>query len=519
MRITPSISLSWTIEREIDSEECREEEDPQPEDPDPPNPITPDLPEPIHINNCDKKLYGWHLLEFQELTYNENGNGSISGTFTSGIHKGKSVSGSPYNSFSESYKAGIGGSGSRTGIYYKPNGYGGYLFDENGALIPANYSPYSDDENYGDKWLEPRRTKIWLYNPSKEPSFIRTVQSSNKDGKIYTYVQERTYICYEKAAMFNEFSLTKRSEGVIPDYFYMVRAQYWWNNGGVTLSSKSNEFRGTFYPDYTNVYTTNSVSKFKTNLYQPEEITPPDPLPEIGYPKMSKKCCSDPKLMKMVKEIYDVLDPKKIKKSSIPRRFLAIDGEGTEKLKTYNEIFQALFLMLDKQGYIPFSVKKETADGDEIGLDFKHQSQALHAIIGHLINMDQDTQETEQIKQLDRKYGEVTARLALAICQILSTSIHTNEMCYAILQFLGFKTTDSYDNVPTSLDPISLKEFSDIDIDTESNPDEFNDRIMAILFSDSELKVPAIKMSDQKTLQTALLELKLLLTKPVQTTK
>ena len=49
--------------------------------------------------------------------------------------------------------------------------------------------------------------------------------------------------------------------------------------------------------------------------------------------------------MKMVKEIYDVLDPKEIKKSSIPRRFLAIDGEGTEKLKTYNEnVYLIIFL-------------------------------------------------------------------------------------------------------------------------------------------------------------------------------
>lgn len=520
MRIVPSLSLSWTIERQIESEECNDDDDNNDDnDNDDDQPTLPNLPEPIEINNCDEKLYGWYLLEFQALKNNDTGSGFISGVHTAGQHKGTSFSGSPYNSHSSSFEAGKGGSGNVTGIYYVSNDRNGYLYDEGGQLIPRQYMPYSDDENYNDKWLDPRRTKIWLYNPSKKLSFIRTVTSSFNEPYIGTYVLERKYICYERVAMFSESYPNRPMISVAPDYWFMVMAKFWWNDGRIYLSGKSTSNDSMHLANMTSSYTSNSRWEWKTNLYPLEEIKPPDPLPEIEYPKMKKNCCSDPKLMKMVKEIYDVLEPDKIKKSSIPKRFLAIDGEGEEKLKSYNEILQALFLMLDKQGYVPFGVTKETIDGDAITLDFKHQSQALQAIIGHLINMDQDTQETEQIKALDRKYGEVSARLALAVCQILSTSIHTNEMCYAILQFLGFKTTDSYDNVPISLDPISLKEFSDIDINTEDDPDEFNNKIMAILFNDSELKVPAITMSDPKTLQTALLELKLLLSKPIQTKK
>lgn len=482
MRITPSISLSWTIEREIDSEECREDEpndeepgeEPGEEDfPFPPN--RPDMPPEINEYNCGIFKPGWYIIEIHRGTY----------------------------------------------------------FDNSTKVLIDNPKKAYVDNTSDWPYPEDRPNKYWIKNPSLKPSRVRYGSENNHWiygdlGYVMSWI-DRIYFCYDEAREYTQGSTGPGKVLKNTDYldtngarvFDIKYETFHWEIHDLSTTGRQFEYAYVGI-EGTALYTRHFLASYKVSLY-PQKV----PLlsdensfnKPIGYPKMSKKCCSDPKLMKMVKEIYDVLDPKEIKKSSIPRRFLAIDGEGTEKLKTYNEIFQALFLMLDKQGYIPFSVKKETADGDEIGLDFKHQSQALHAIIGHLINMDQDTQETEQIKQLDRKYGEVTARLALAICQILSTSIHTNEMCYAILQFLGFKTTDSYDNVPTSLDPISLKEFSDIDIDTESNPDEFNDRIMAILFSDSELKVPAIKMSDQKTLQTALLELKLLLTKPVQTTK
>jgi hypothetical protein len=175
-------------------------------------------------------------------------------------------------------------------------------------------------------------------------------------------------------------------------------------------------------------------------------------------------------------------------------------------MKNYNEIFEALFLMLDKQGFVPFGVEKEI-DDEKIQLSFKHQSQALQAIVGSLIDSD-DENDSEQIKQLDRKYSEVSARLALIIAQILSTVIHTDEMCYAILQFLGFRTSDAQDTVPISIDPIGLKEFSKIDKQSEEDPDEFNRKVMSVLFSDGELKVPAIKLNDVKTLQAMLLELK-----------
>jgi hypothetical protein len=477
MRITPSISLSWTIERQIESDECNEDENEENDD----------------ENNENNPGSGESSTTIEFIPV-----GAPPGVII--------VDFSWIRTVTSSFKDFVWSSEKRT-------------------WIPLD--PLSSDDSHN----ETRKLMIrdWL-------GFTRiSVTSSgeySENGRRYSY--NRTHTTLAIATKITESirvgDMPNYSDAAVDsysEYKYGIppwslgskdgsEAQWYWADGwgggfdeliSETEKSTSSPDESLFMSIINNFkWRINEADEENTLLEKPQST---DGTP-ISYPKMKKNCYSDPKLLKMVKEIHEVLDPEEIKKSQIPRRFLAIDGEGMEKMKSYNEIFQALFLMLDKQGYVPFSITKETADGDQVGIDFKHQSQALQAIIGHLVNQDDIQDDNEQIRELDRKYSEVTARLALAICQLISTSVHTNEMVYAILQFLGFKTQDIMGDVPIPLDPIGLKEFGAIDKNTEEDPDEFNKKVMAVLFSDSNLKVPEIKLSDNKTLQALFLELKTL---------
>jgi hypothetical protein len=212
-----------------------------------------------------------------------------------------------------------------------------------------------------------------------------------------------------------------------------------------------------------------------------------------------------------IEEIYEFLRVDKLRKSSVPKRFLGGAGaKGLHKMKDADEILSALFLMVNNQDFVPFQSKVQVGS-EELGIRFANPSQAFQSILDVLLNKE-STEENEEIKFLDRKVSEMVSRLAIILAQILPTVVANNELLMAVIEYLGFKTEDVLVEINSPIDPVSLKgvpEFSSLDDGDETNDKavEYNEKLLAALFQDCILQIPAVHYADTGNLQKKLLEI------------
>ena len=81
----------------------------------------------------------------------------------------------------------------------------------------------------------------------------------------------------------------------------------------------------------------------------------------------------------------------------------------------------------------------------------------------------------------------------------------------AVVEFLGFKYQDVGLEIPSPLDPITLKEVGGETINNGSSEDdaktEYNEKLLAALFRDCTLEVPALDYDDTSNLQRKFVEI------------
>ena len=230
--------------------------------------------------------------------------------------------------------------------------------------------------------------------------------------------------------------------------------------------------------------------------------------PIVEYPEMTQNNCS---CCEKIEEIYEFLRVDKLRKSSVPKRFLAgTDAKGLHKMKDADEILAALFLMINNQDFVPFQSKVQVGS-EELGVRFANPSQAFQSILDILLNKE-NAEDNEEIKFLDRKVSEMSSRLAIILAQILPTVVANNELLLTIIEYLGFKTQDILTEVNSPIDPFTLKsipEFSSLDDGDETNDKaiEYNEKLLAAIFQDCILQVPTQAYADNGNLQKKLLEI------------
>lgn len=246
-----------------------------------------------------------------------------------------------------------------------------------------------------------------------------------------------------------------------------------------------------------------------------DDIDPPSPPPPPPKndppppPPPRNMCCngifqlqrSQYALMRMVRNMHDVLNPDDVKKSSVPKRWLYPGASGKEKIKDYPGLFRAVMLQADMNGFVPFEVKIKDTNAAQKGnqglnLKFNNLSASLKEITQYLIDTEGDVDAANNgIVRLAYTVGLIQQALAVQGQKLLN-----------IEEFLGYEVQQEKATLPMLFNVLAgttdgkKKKLDD-------NTEEATEDLMAELFQQVEFPIDIVKNVGRKDLNEYLLEL------------
>ena len=185
---------------------------------------------------------------------------------------------------------------------------------------------------------------------------------------------------------------------------------------------------GTSYANRNRTFTrkdhTIQVYKFDSERKKP---SPPPP--------MKQKCCEGQlRLLKQIKkdteEIKDAIGTEEIVKSEIPFSFLFPGGQGTKKMKNLSDIFESLFLAVNRGSFIPFAVPFLDSKQDSEPLFYPTLSHALEDLIKAAKSGSSEEAEVQNFN----------VRMATSLALLQKALARTLVKLENLEEFLGYRT-------------------------------------------------------------------------------
>lgn len=382
-----------------------------------------------------------------------------------------------YNNFSDEWQR-------EWGVLPEDKGQTGRVFDHFFRRMSFVDARSSIDAQF---YLTPR---TWRYSASITASVTplkRPGDWTEQDWKSHpNWAYEQAYgsppsDTYERASSLDNRGYgSGRRSGI----WTQIGSGFWWATGTRQIINKELEgrfrdktieksSRGSFRvggTDYERRYRSYWRSQYKITVYKFDRNKPPPP---SGNPPMKKdKCCKAIKrelleIKKMVAEMHEVMDPVNLKDDSyVPKRYRMHGATGKTKIETYPELFKELFLLIDRDAFIPFSVfVKDTnaaiAGNQSKSTDYKTLSHALKAILETL---------EETAGDIDVGTG-IMVRLAYAVSSIQQALAKTLDISINIETFLGYAVKTVTSIVPLSFNPIKGKR-GQIDLNKEKSTEK-----------------------------------------------
>lgn len=173
--------------------------------------------------------------------------------------------------------------------------------------------------------------------------------------------------------------------------------------------------------------------------------------------KLSKQLDS---LNKLVQPMSEVLDPKTVKESFLPKRFMYPLTEGHHKTPTYPSIFEALFRTIDRSfGATSYEVVIKDSDpntpGDQaLPIQIHSTNDGIKAILQHLIDKssskDSPAQTAAQNSLLNQK---ALTHIAFDLASTKKMIVENNHYLSNIEHYLDYEVKQKTVKVPFAINP------------------------------------------------------------------
>ncbi|NJK27300.1 MAG: hypothetical protein HC925_00100 [Coleofasciculaceae cyanobacterium SM2_3_26] len=224
-----------------------------------------------------------------------------------------------------------------------------------------------------------------------------------------------------------------------------------------------------------------------------------DPIPPRP-PKPPMRCCSSPSVEKYLKEIYEVLAPKAMKKASIPQRWIVPNAKGQIDIETYPEAIEGLYRFIDNvMGYFPITLKVSDIQNAEGGKESLHVK--VHTVsdgLKQLLQLGIDTEDDVDTG------NNLAARNLMENLMIHQLAVKQYALLEAIGEYIDFKRKDRSIKVNMCGDPLGAEKHS---AKLDEQGEEATEDLINYLASNAKVKVSIAENDDDQTLTKRLIEI------------
>ncbi len=209
------------------------------------------------------------------------------------------------------------------------------------------------------------------------------------------------------------------------------------------------------------------LEDFKNPGTRPTDLGPPPFIPDT--PDMDNCCKAQTSLLR---QIYEVLDPPSVKKTSLPKRLFYPDGSGQEAVATYPEILKRMILQTDKNGFHPFRLRgKDTnpaKEGDQsVDMEVKSLAGALQLLLQYAIDTEGDSDAIMDIL-VRAAYELMVQHKMLAVIDARTDNME---------DFLDYEVQQVSAKLPLMFNPLAGAK-NDKKINLDKNPEEATESLL-----------------------------------------
>jgi hypothetical protein len=396
----------------------------------------------------------------------------------------------------------------RAEIYYTYIAYY-YTLPDGRQFVTTSFFNDIPDSLRTESFSYTHENKLWVKAPLNLDKLIQVNVSKSTMGRQDHYVFHRIFICGSGLANVGPNN-EKINEQTFPYKRFVPRSAI----GVADGFSQFDVFKSVLYLKETDwnigqhifqrLQTYSGGCNFSINgkgdpPKQPK--LPPAPPPEL----IMDNCCSAS--TRMLREIYEVLDPKSIKKTEIPKNFCYPGATGTLKLKTYDKILEAMMLQANLYGFQPFQAKVADANAGKEGN--QPIAVAFNSLSGNL--KFQTELGIENAGDIDT-LTNICVRLAQTLCIMQKATLESYRRLEAIEEFLDFDIKQVLEDVPMMFDPraglLAEKGFGKKPGQKEENTELNTEKELARFLQSSNIKTKVITNTDKRTLRKIMYEIR-----------